>query len=103
MLSLSRAAEVYMFNGRDKSATVFEPCPQVVATISLTGKPEFPGCDPQAGQVYDNIEDKSEVAVIDTKTHGVVATWPIAPGEEASGMAIDVAQSPAFPRCAAIN
>ena len=92
--------EVYMFNGRDKSATVFEAMSgKVVATISLTGKPEFPACDPQAGQVYDNIEDKSEVAVIDTKTHGVVATWPIAPGEEASGMAIDVTHHRLFLGC----
>ncbi|MBE3071600.1 MAG: YncE family protein, partial [Acidobacteria bacterium] len=29
-------------------------------------------------------------AVIDTKTHAVVAAWPIAPGEGASGMAIDL-------------
>ena len=28
--------------------------------------------------------------VIDIKTHEVVAKWPIAPGEEASGMAIDL-------------
>jgi DNA-binding beta-propeller fold protein YncE len=92
--------EVYMFNGRGKSATVFEAMSgKVVATIPLSGKPEFPTCDPQAGRVYDNIEDKSEVAVIDTKTHQVVATWPIAPGEEASGMAIDVAHHRLFLGC----
>lgn len=37
-----------------------------------------------------NIEDQNEVAVIDTEKHEVVAHWPIAPGEGASGMAIDV-------------
>jgi hypothetical protein len=92
--------QVYMFNGRSKSATVFEALSgKVVATIPLSGKPEFPACDSQAGRVYDNIEDKSEVAVIDTASHDVVAAWPIAPGEEASGMAIDVAHHRLFLGC----
>jgi DNA-binding beta-propeller fold protein YncE len=92
--------EVYMFNGRGRSATVFEAASgKVVATIPLSGKPEFAAADPQAGRVYNNIEDKNEVAVIDTKTHQVVATWPIAPGEEASGMAIDLAHHRLFLGC----
>ncbi len=92
--------EVYMFNGRSRSATVFEAVSgKVVASIPLPGKPEFPACDPQAGRVYDNIEDKSEVAVIDTGTHEVVAAWPIAPGEGASGMAIDLAHHRLFLGC----
>ena len=92
--------EVYMFNGRGRSATVFEAATgKVVATIPLEGKPEFGVADPQAGRVFDNIEDKSEVAVIDTKTHSVVATWPIAPGEEPSGMAIDLEHHRLFLGC----
>ncbi len=92
--------EVYMFNGRGKSATVFEATSgRVVATIPLSGKPEFAACDPLAGRVYDNIEDKSEVAVIEAKTHAVVATWPVAPGEEPSGMAIDLAHHRLFVGC----
>jgi DNA-binding beta-propeller fold protein YncE len=39
------------------------------------------------------------VAVIDTATHQVVNRWPIAPGEEASGMAIDVAHHRLFVGC----
>ena len=92
--------EVYTFNGRGNSATVFAASTgKVVATIPLSGKPEFATTDTQAGRIYCNIEDKSEVAVIDTKTHQVVNTWPIAPGEEASGMAIDVANHRLFLGC----
>lgn len=92
--------EVYMFNGRGSSATVFDAkSGAIVATVALAGKPEFAAADPQAGRVYNNIEDKSDVAVIDTKTHQVTATWPIAPGEEASGMAIDVAHHRLFLGC----
>ncbi|HEY4246261.1 MAG TPA: hypothetical protein VGM64_05355 [Lacunisphaera sp.] len=84
--------EVYTFNGRGRSATVFEAATgKVVATIPVGGKPEFAQADSKAGRVYFNLEDKSEVLAIDTTTHQIVAHWPIAPGEEATGMAIDLA------------
>jgi hypothetical protein len=92
--------EVYMFNGRSQSATVIDAkSGNVVATIPLDGKPEFPAADPDAGRVYDNLEDQSMVAVIDTATHKVVNRWPIAPGEEGSGLAIDVAHHRLFIGC----
>ena len=82
--------EVYTFNGRGKSATVFDPdSGKVIATIDLGGKPEFAVTDGAAGRAYVNLEDKSEVVVIDLKTHAVLSHWPIAPGKSASGMAID--------------
>ncbi len=93
-------SEVYAFNGRGKSATVFEAkTGRVVTTIPLPGKPEFATTDAQAGRVFCNIEDKSVVVVIDIKTHAVVNTWPIAPGESASGMAIDLAHHRLFLGC----
>ena len=83
--------EVYTFNGRGNSATVFDAVSgEVKATIPLPGKPEFAVADVKAGRVYNNIEDTSEIVVIDTGSHAVVAKWPIAPGEEASGLAIDL-------------
>ena len=92
--------EFYTFNGRGKSATVIDAkTATVVATIPLGGKPEFARADPQAGRVYDNLEDKSEVVAIDTKKHEVVEHWPIAPGEEASGMAIDADNHRLFLGC----
>ncbi|QYM79652.1 hypothetical protein K0B96_03260 [Horticoccus luteus] len=80
--------EVYAFNGHGQSVTVFAAAGgKVVATIPLGGKPEFAQAD--GGRVFVNLEDKNEVAVIATATHAVIARWPIAPDEEASGMAID--------------
>jgi DNA-binding beta-propeller fold protein YncE len=81
--------EVYTFNGSGKSATVIDASGKVVATIPLGGKPEAAVPDPGAGRVYVNVEDKNTIAVIDAAKHEVVATWPIAPGEEAAGLAID--------------
>jgi YVTN family beta-propeller protein len=82
--------EVYAFNGRSKSASVIDAkTGKVVATIALAGKPETGQADSKAGKVYVNIEDQNSIQVIDTTTHAVTATWPIAPGESATGMAID--------------
>ncbi|MGA2178335.1 MAG: YncE family protein [Verrucomicrobiota bacterium] len=92
--------EFYTFNGHGQSATVIDAkSAKVVATIPLGGKPEFAQADPAAGRVYNNIEDKNEVAVIDTKSHQVVTNWPIAPGEEGSGMAIDLKNHRLFLGC----
>lgn len=92
--------EVYAFNGRGNSATVFgAKSGAVIATIALPGKPESGVADSSAGRVYLNIEDKNTVVAIDTKTHTVVNTWPIAPGESASGMAFDAAHHRLFLGC----
>lgn len=92
--------EIYTFNGRANSATVIEAASgKVTATIPLPGKPEFAAVDTKTGHLFNNIEDKSVIVVIDTKTHKVINTWPIAPGEEASGMALDEAHHRLFIGC----
>jgi DNA-binding beta-propeller fold protein YncE len=92
--------EVYTFNGKGKSATAFDPeSGKVIATIDLGGKPESATADSQAGRLFVNIEDKSEVVVIDAKAHKVLNHWPIAPGETASGMAIDLEHHRLFLGC----
>jgi YVTN family beta-propeller protein len=81
--------KVFVFNGGSANATVLDAnTNEVVATIALEGKPEFPASDGN-GKVYVNIEDKSLISVIDVKSMKVEKSWPIAPGEEASGLALD--------------
>lgn len=90
---------VWAFNGRGRSVSVIDTNTQtVVATIPLPGKPEFPVADGQ-GSVYDNIEDKSVIVRLDAKSHSLAATWPIAPGESPSGLAIDPAHRRLFAVC----
>jgi DNA-binding beta-propeller fold protein YncE len=92
--------EVYTFNGRANTFTAFEAgSGKVLATVPLPGKPEFAVEDPKAERIYNNIEDKDEVVVIDAKEHKVVNTWPIAPGKSASGMAIDLEHHRLFLGC----
>jgi YVTN family beta-propeller protein len=100
MLYVAGRHEVYVFNGRGQSATVIDAnSNSVVATVPLAGKPEFAAVDEKAGRVFNNLEDKSELVAIDTKTHEVVNRWPIAPGEEASGMAFDARHHRLFLGC----
>jgi len=56
--------------------------------IELGGKPEFLAADGQ-GKAYVNLEDKDQVAVVDTKAMKVLSHWPVAPGGLPVGMAMD--------------
>jgi YVTN family beta-propeller protein len=80
---------VLTLNGKSSSASVIDPATNaVIATIALPGKPEFAVSD-GAGHVYVNIEDKSELVQIDSAKNTVLNTWPLAPCESPSGLAID--------------
>jgi DNA-binding beta-propeller fold protein YncE len=81
--------KVLTFNGGSANATVLDAATNEVAgTITLAGKPEFPVSDGK-GKIYVNIEDKSLISVIDIGSMKVEKSWPIAPGEEPSGLALD--------------
>jgi len=95
-----RHGEVYVFNHTANTVTVINAKSATVsATIPLGGTPEFAAVDEAAGRVYCNIEDKSEVAVIDADTHKVIAHWPLAPGEGPSGIAFDARHHRLFSGC----
>src|SRR6266496_3727027 len=94
-----RHGEIYVFNHSGNSATVINAkTAGVVNTIALGGNPEFAATDSAAERIYCNVEDKSEVAVIDAAKHEVVARWSLAPGTEPTGMAFDATQL-AFASC----
>jgi YVTN family beta-propeller protein len=96
----AKRGEVYIFNHSGSSATVIDAKnAKTVATIELGGEPEFGVSDDAAGRVYVNLEDKSEVAVIDAAKHEVVARWPLAPGTEPTGIALDAAHHRLFATC----
>jgi YVTN family beta-propeller protein len=95
-----RHGEVYVFNHTGNSVTVINSkAATVSATIPLGGSPEFAAVDEAAGRIYCNIEDKSEVAVIDVDKHEVVAHWSLAPGDEPSGIALDARHHRLFSGC----
>jgi YVTN family beta-propeller protein len=81
---------IITWNGRSSNATVIDvKTDKVIQTISLAGKPEAAVSDGK-GKVFVNIEDKSEVSMINVKTWKVEQTWSISPGEGPSGLALDI-------------
>ena len=80
---------VFTFNGRSQDSTAIDATNgQVLSTIKLGGKPEFAVSDVK-GEIFVNIEDKSELDAIDPAKLEVKAKWPLAPCTEPSGLAID--------------
>ena len=80
---------VFTFNGRSQDSTAIDAASgKVLGTIKLDGKPEFAASDAK-GEIFVNIEDKSELTAIDPNKLEVKATWPLAPCEEPSGLSID--------------
>ncbi|MBW8768903.1 MAG: YncE family protein [Gemmatimonadetes bacterium] len=71
----------------------------VVATIALTGRGPEGGVSDGKGRIFINLEDKNAIDVVDSKTWKVVATWPIAPCEEPTGIAMDRATNRIFAGC----
>ncbi|MBS1797404.1 MAG: YncE family protein [Acidobacteria bacterium] len=80
---------VFAFNGASRDATAIDAeSGKVAGTLALGGKPEFAAAD-EKGRVFVNIEDKSEVVEFDSRALAIKNRWPLAPGEEPSGLAFD--------------
>jgi len=90
---------VFAFNGHSHDATAIDAAKGTVAgTIKLEGKPEFAQSDGK-GEIFVNIEDKSQIDTIDPQKLEVMARWPLAPCEEPSGLAIDRGNRRLFAGC----
>jgi len=90
---------VFSFDGRGKDSTVIDPSTgAIVGTIPLGGKPEAALADGK-GRIYVNIEDTGEVAVLDSAKLTVLGRYPVKPGEEPSGMGLDVKKHRVYSGC----
>ena len=93
------SGNVFTFNGRSSNSTVINAqTNKVIATIPLAGKPEFSVSDGN-GKVFVNIEDKSLLTVINSKTLKVENQWSLNPGQEPSGLAFDPKTNTLFSVC----
>jgi YVTN family beta-propeller protein len=96
----SSSKRVFCFNADGNDATVIEPGHgTVVGTVSLDGNPEFAVSDDK-GTIFVNIESKSEVEAFDARTLKILSRFPLAPGEEPTGIAIDTKNGLLFSACA---
>lgn len=94
---------VFAFNraraAADASATVINAANgEVAGTIPLDGRPEFAVADGK-GQVFVNLDDKSEIVVIDSQKMTITQRWSLAPGKGPSGLAMDLKTRRLFSVC----
>jgi len=90
---------VFAMNGGSDSSTVIDAASgKVVGTIALGGGPEFAAAD-GSGNVFVNLEDRSEALRIDAHELKVRNRWPLAPCERPSSMAMDRANHRLFIGC----
>lgn len=90
---------VFTFNGRSQDATAVDAkTGEVAGTVKLDGRPEFPASDGK-GNVFVNIESKSELDRIDPKKLSVEKTWSLAPCDSPSGLAVDASKDMLFSVC----
>lgn len=80
---------VFVMNGGSKDATAIDPATEkVVGTAAMGGRPEYAVADGK-GTIFDNIQDKNEVAALDTHSLQIKSRWPIAPAERAASLTMD--------------
>jgi DNA-binding beta-propeller fold protein YncE len=90
---------VFTFNGKSHDSTALDAAEgTVLGTIKLEGKPEFAASDGK-GEIFVNIEDKSQLDAIDPAKLEVKSRWPLAPCEEPSGLSIDREHRRLFAGC----
>ena len=80
---------VMTFNGKSQDVTIVDATSgKVVSTVPVGGKPEFAQLGAN-GQVWFNVEDTNEMAVLDPKAGRLVRRLPLAPCDSPSGLAVD--------------
>jgi YVTN family beta-propeller protein len=90
---------VFTANGDSNDATAIDAATgKVLGNIPLGGAPEFLQADGK-GRLFVNLEDKSELVRVDANALKLEDTWPLAPCQSPSGLAIDAANERLFVGC----
>jgi DNA-binding beta-propeller fold protein YncE len=90
---------VFTMNHGTNDTTAIDPDGMnAVGTLALGGVPELAVSDAK-GHVFVNLEDTSEVVEFDAKELKVLKKYPLAPGEEPTGLAFDPKSRKLFSTC----
>jgi len=80
---------IWIMNPGSGNVTVVDPVSaKVVATVPVGGSLEMGEADGR-GRMYVNVEDKNDVAILDTRARKLVRRFPLEGCEGPSGIAID--------------
>lgn len=90
---------VFVFCGESNNAAVIDPqSMKQIGTVALGGGPEFAVSDGK-GKIYNNLEDKNSMDVIDAKTLKVLKNYPLSPCGGPTGLALDAKNKRLFTVC----
>jgi DNA-binding beta-propeller fold protein YncE len=91
---------VFTFNHGSNDTTAIDPAEmKAVGNLPLGGVPELAVSDDK-GNVFVNMEDTSEIVEFDPQSLKIRRRFPLAPGEEPTGLAFDAKQRKLFSTCA---
>jgi DNA-binding beta-propeller fold protein YncE len=91
---------VFTFNHGTNDTTAIDPeAMKVAGTLALGGVPELAVSD-EKGHIFVNLEDKSEIVEFDARSLKILKRFPLAPGEEPTGLAFDPKARKLFSTCA---
>ena len=94
-----QSARVYVFSHSAPNATVINPEDgSIVGTIDLGGAPEQAQSDGQ-GNLYVDLEDKNQVAVVDVKTLKVTGHYDLGGSAGPAGLGLDAKKGILFAFC----
>jgi len=88
----AQSHRVVTFNGSSKDATVVDAkTGTVIGTVTIGGKPEFAQVD-KSGNIYFNVEDLGELAVLDPAALKLTHRHSLKPCDSPTGLTIDAKQ-----------
>lgn len=91
---------IFIFNHSGGSVTAIDiAAGRVVGELAIGGEAAEAGVSDEKGTIFVNLEDVSEIVSFDAKTLALKNRWKIAPGEEPTGLAMDVKTRRLFTVC----
>src|ERR1700732_5104322 len=80
---------IFSFNGDSANSTVIDPIKETVVKVIDMGGAVEQGVTDGKGLLYDNNEEKNDMAVVDTAALTIKGRWPVAPAGTPVAIAID--------------
>ncbi|MDE1896878.1 MAG: YncE family protein [Rhodospirillales bacterium] len=90
--------KIFVAAGDSAAVLALDPANDAEMKIPLGGAPEFLAVNGK-GQLFVALNDKNEMAEVDTNTGQVTANWPLPGCEAPTGMAIDPESQRVFASC----
>ncbi|MDP9041376.1 MAG: YncE family protein [Bacteroidota bacterium] len=91
--------QIFTFNGDSRNSSVIDPASlKQTGTVDLGGGTEFAVPDGE-GKIYNNLEDKNSLNVIDAKAMKVINNYSLSPCGGPTGLALDKSHQRLFTVC----